>query len=129
MPSLFESCEIRREMDLREQEFSLLNGNGNEYTLDELFFKSVCTNWQALFEDVLAQESLEYAEFLFNNVLDCYPFLKDHIYTVIGKILHDRKSSTLDEERKTLEVKRRLNKESLKYEINRITQRWENEVK
>ena len=107
MPSLFESCEISKEMIARECEFSLCKENGEEYSLDDLYFKSVCTNWQAFFEEILAQESLEYVEFVFNNVLDCYPFLKDHIYMTIGAILHERKNSTIGDERRNLEVKRR----------------------
>ena len=125
MPSFFEACEATKEEELRECEFSLLREDGEEYSLDELYFKSVCTNWEAILEQILAQESLDYAKFFLCNVLCQYPFLEDHLFTIFRTILDKRELSSKEEERKNLEVKRRWKKTSLRFEINRITKEWE----
>lgn len=128
LPSLFEACDVWEERKSREQEFSLYKENGDEYTIDELFYFGICTNWNAVIEGMLAQETIEYVKFFVLNLcLEC-PYLEDHLCDSYNSIIDKWSKTSLEYEREKLERKRKWKKESLKLEIKRIRERWKNEA-
>lgn len=128
LPSLFEAFDVSEEREKREQEFSLCKDDGEEYTIDDLFCFSVCTNWDAVFESMLAQESIEYVKFFLLNLCMEFPHLEDYLCNLYNSIIDKWSKTSLEYEREKLERKRKWKKESLKLEIQKIREKWKDEA-